>query len=92
MTEQDIKKMINSIFYNSGILTVDGHEIKYQGITLINPKTKNTYKSEEIISELLGVIDYKKINSINEGDLQNITKLFLDLQMSITKLYLTYNE
>lgn len=92
MTEQDIKIMITSILVGSEILDFDNQEMKYQGISLINPKTKNVYTIEEIISELSGLIDYKKINSINKEELNNITKLFLDLLMHISKLFLSYNQ
>lgn len=92
MTEQDIKIMITSILVGSENLDFDNQEMKYQGISLINPKTKKVYTIEEIISELSGLIDYKKINSINKEELNNITKLFLDLLMHISKLFLSYNQ
>ena len=89
MPEQDIKKMITSILTDSEILDFDNQNIKYQGITLINTKTKKVYKVEEIISELLGIIDFKKINATNKEELKEVTKLFLDLLMGISKLYTT---
>ena len=92
MTEQDIMQSLNSIFKNFEIVDVNNQEIKYHDITLINPKTKKAYTAEDLISELLGIIDYKKFNSISKEDLQNIAKLFLELQASITKLYSINNK
>lgn len=92
MTKQDISRVIVLTLNDLNLNYDDKQGIEYQGIILMNPKTKKNSTVEEITSELLEIIDYDKIESITEFDLQNLIKSFLDLKMHITKLYFSYNK